>query len=123
MCDCGSQNRAGAGPFASGLELVKFVLAAHGGTVASSPLPNGGLQATCQGCGASYRHVTFVQACPECGGVHAISPPRANDPNAIQFAGTGFVLTAARELQRLEGERPHISTTRSRTFFYPSDPG
>jgi hypothetical protein len=33
-----------------------------------------------------------VQSCPACGGVHAVSPPRAADPAAIQFAGTDFVL-------------------------------
>lgn len=92
MCDCGSTKTPGAGPFASARELVEFVLAAHGGAVAASPVPNGGLTAKCQGCGAAFRLETFVQACPECGGVHAVSPPRAYEPNAIQFAGGDFVL-------------------------------
>jgi len=104
MCDCGSFNTPGTGPFASGRELVEFVLAAHGGAVATSPLPNGGMQTTCQGCGASYLQATFVQVCPACGGVHAVSPPRATDPGAIQFAGAGFVLTSANKLRCLEGE-------------------
>lgn len=92
MCDCGSGVR-GAGPYATGLGLVEFVLAAHGGQVAFSRLPNGGLSARCQGCGEPFKLETFVQACPACGGVHAVSPPRANDPEAIQFAGAGFTLT------------------------------
>jgi hypothetical protein len=92
MCDCGSSKTPGAGPFASGRELVEFVLAAHGGAIAVSPVPGGGLAATCQGCGAPFMLKTFVQACPECGGVHAVSPPRAYDPTAIQFAGADFVL-------------------------------
>lgn len=95
MCECGSVRTPGMGPFASGRELVEFVLAAHGGAVVVSPVPNGGLTATCQGCGASFLLETFVQACPECNGVHAVSPPRATDPAAIQFAGADFVLPTA----------------------------
>lgn len=95
MCDCGSAKSPGIGPFASGRELVEFVLKAHGGAVAASPLPNGGLPATCQGCGAPFVLETFVQACPECNGVHAVSPPRATDPTAVQFAGEDFMLPTA----------------------------
>lgn len=95
MCDCGSVKAPGIGPFAEGRDLVEFVLKAHGGAVAVSPLPNGGLKATCQGCGAAFILETFVQACPKCSGVHAVSPPRASDPAAIQFAGADFVLHAA----------------------------
>ena len=91
MCDCGSGS-AGAGPYATGRALVEFVLAAHGGGVASSPLQNGGLEAAFQGCGNKFVLKTFVQGCPSCGGVHAVSPPRQNDPEAIQFAGKEFVL-------------------------------
>jgi hypothetical protein len=90
MCDCGSSNREG-GPYATGRALVEFVLAAHGGEVAGAPLPNGGLELACHGCGAGFLLQTFVQDCPACGGVHAVSPPRANDPDAIQFAGQDFV--------------------------------
>jgi hypothetical protein len=90
MCDCGSGNKVG-GPYATGRELVEFVLAAHGGGVAISPLPNGALDLECHGCGAGFMLKTFVQACPACGGVHAVSPPRANDASAIQFAGPDFV--------------------------------
>ena len=86
MCDCGS-NSGGAGPYATGKALVQFVLTAHGGQVALSPLPNGGMRINCQGCGNPFLFRTFVQACPDCGGVHAVSPPRADDPSAVQFAG------------------------------------
>lgn len=91
MCECGSSRTPGAGPFASGRELVEFVLNAHGGSIAKSALPDG-LELNCQGCGMSFVLETFVQNCPACGGVHAISPPRASDPAAIQFAGADFVL-------------------------------
>ncbi len=92
MCDCGSTGTTGGGPFSTGRELVEFVRAAHGGAVAVSVLPNGGLKTVCQGCGVSFLLETFVQACTACGGVHAVSPPRANDPAAIQYAGRGFEL-------------------------------
>lgn len=96
MCDCGSARPAGTEPLATGKDLVEFVLAAHGGAVAVSPVPNGGLTTMCQGCGASFLLETFVQACPECNGVHAVSPLRASDPAAVQFAGKDFALTTAR---------------------------
>lgn len=99
MCDCESSRTPGAGPFASGRTLVEFVLKAHGGSVAASALPNGGLENTCQGCGTPFVLKTFVQGCPGCGGVHAVSPPRANDPAAIQFAGSDFVLPKAADRQ------------------------
>jgi hypothetical protein len=89
MCDCGSTSKAG-GPYASGRELVEFVLAAHGGAVAGAQLPNGGLELSCHDCGTGFVLETFVQDCPACGGVHAVAPPRANDATAIQFAGRGF---------------------------------
>ena len=91
MCDCGSSQTPGAGPFAAGRALVEFVLQAHGGSVAVTALPQG-LEHNCQGCGAHFVLETFVQMCPTCGGVHAVSPPRATDPAAIQFAGADFVL-------------------------------
>ncbi len=94
MCDCGSNSKPGVGPFATGRDLVEFVLKAHGGAIAVSPVPNGGLATTCQGCGSGFLLATFVQACPECSAVHAVSPPRATEPAAIQFAGAGFVLPA-----------------------------
>jgi hypothetical protein len=93
MCDCGSSQTPGAGPFATGRTLVEFVLNAHGGAVAASALPNGGLDHLCQGCGKPFVQKTFVQCCPSCGGVHAVSPPRATDPGAIQFAGSDFILS------------------------------
>ena len=87
---CGS----GAGPFAEGRELVEFVFQAHGGALRQQPLPNNGLQTKCQGCNEEFILSTFVGCCPHCGGVHAVSPPRANDPGNIQFAGAGFQLPA-----------------------------
>lgn len=91
MCDCGSGSRAG-GPYGSGKALVEFVLAAHGGAVAVSPLRNGGLSIECQGCGSGFVLQTHVQPCPACGGIHAVSPPRSQDPAAVQFAGADFRL-------------------------------
>ncbi|HIJ94811.1 MAG TPA: hypothetical protein HPP94_03535 [Desulfuromonadales bacterium] len=91
MCECGSSKTAGVGPFATGRSLVEFVLNAHGGSVAVSKLPHS-LDHTCQGCGVPFVQETFVQTCPACGGVHAISPPRAGDADAIQFAGSDFVM-------------------------------
>lgn len=86
--NCGN----GGGPFAEGRELVEFVAAAHGGQLRGQAIPGGGLSATCQGCGAAFTLATFVGACPGCGGVHAVSPPRSADPAAIQYAGDGFRL-------------------------------
>ena len=94
MCDCGSSWTPGAGPFATGRDLVEFVLKAHGGSVAASALPSG-LQHNCQGCGTQFVLETFVQGCPACGGVHAVSPPRATDSAAIQYAGADFALPQA----------------------------
>ena len=75
--------------------LWNLCLQPMAGAIAVSSVPNGGLTAKCQGCGASFMLKTFVQACPECGGVHAVSPPRAYDPTAIQFAGEDFALPTA----------------------------
>lgn len=94
MCECGSSRTPGAGPFAAGRDLVEFVLNAHGGSVAVSALP-AALKHDCQGCGTPFMLETFVQSCPACGGVHAVSPPRATDPDAIQFAGSDFSLPKA----------------------------
>lgn len=92
MGNCDRGHSAGVGPFAEGKDLVEFVSHAHGGTLKNQSLPNGGLPATCQGCGASFSLTTFVASCPECGGVHAVSPPRCGDPDNIQFAGVGYQL-------------------------------
>lgn len=93
-CSCGPNKTPGAGPFATGRNLVEFVMNAHGGSVAGSALPGGGLSIACQGCGVEFMLDTFVKACPSCGGVHAVSPPRATDPDAVQFAGADFRLSA-----------------------------
>lgn len=94
MCECGSSRTPGVGPFATGRALVEFVMNAHGGSVAMSALPVG-LEHDCQGCGKQFVLETFVQSCPACGGVHAISPPRAAEATAIQFAGSDFIMPAA----------------------------
>lgn len=85
---CGS----GAGPFSEGRELVEFVCGAHGGAIKDQLIPNGGLETVCQGCGAGFTLVTFVGQCPECTGVHAVSPPQCHDAANIQFAGKGYKL-------------------------------
>jgi hypothetical protein len=87
---CGSK----AGPFAEGRELVEFVYQAHGGTLRDQAVPNGGLRSRCQGCGAEFILTTFVGCCPHCAGVHAVSPPRAQDAANIQYAGKDFRLPA-----------------------------
>ncbi|MBI3399206.1 MAG: hypothetical protein HY026_08280 [Deltaproteobacteria bacterium] len=91
MGECGSCS-TGAGPFSEGLELVEFVYNAHGGAVRNAPIPNGGLEAKCQGCGETFIMRTFVAKCTKCGGVHAVSPPRCDDPANIQFAGKRYRL-------------------------------
>lgn len=92
MGDCGTCGPAGAGPFSEGRDLVEFVYRAHGGAVAVAPIPGGGIQTTCQGCGEKFVLRTFVSKCPKCGGVHAVSPPRVQDPSGVQFAGAGYTL-------------------------------
>lgn len=89
---CCSNDGGNAGPFAEGRELVEFVYQAHGGGLRNQSLPGGGLDAVCQGCGAGFTLATFVGKCPECSGVHAISPPRSGDVANIQFAGKGYQL-------------------------------
>ena len=91
MGDCGSCG-TDTGPFSKGRELVEFVYNAHGGEIKDLPLPSGGLKTACQGCGEKFTLETFVGKCPKCGGVHAVSPPRCDDPANIQFAGVGYVL-------------------------------
>jgi len=91
-CECGLGHAGGGGPYAEGRELVEFVARAHGGGLRGRAVPGGGLATRCQGCGAGFILRTFVDSCPACGGVHAVSPPRSDDPANIQFAGAGFVL-------------------------------
>ncbi|HHL40855.1 MAG TPA: hypothetical protein ENJ37_10135 [Deltaproteobacteria bacterium] len=92
MGDCGSCSDGVGGPFSEGLELVEFVYNAHGGAVAGAPIPNGGLEVECHGCGERFQMTTFVFKCPKCGGVHAVSPPRCHDAANVQFAGKGYKL-------------------------------
>ncbi len=92
-CACGNgQGHGGGGPFAEGRDLVEFVANAHGGSLRQRAIPEGGLATTCQGCSAPFVLTTFVGSCPACGGVHAVSPPRASDAANIQYAGDGFRL-------------------------------
>ncbi len=91
-CACGSGHGGGGGPFAEGRELVEFVAQAHGGALRQRPIAGGGLATFCQGCSAPFVLVTHVGSCPVCGGVHAVSPPRADSAENIQYAGEGFTL-------------------------------
>lgn len=91
MGECGSCS-SGAGPFSEGRELVEFVSTAHDGSIKDLPISSGVLEAKCQGCGESFTLKTYVGKCPKCGGVHAVSPPRSDDPANIQFAGADFKL-------------------------------
>jgi len=93
MGNCACGRGGAAGPFAEGQELVEFVFNAHGGELKWQEIPGGGLDTICQGCRAPFKLLTFVGTCPDCGGVHAISPPRVSDPAAIQFAGKDFNLS------------------------------
>ena len=90
-CGCGCNASQKGGPFSKGKELVEFVYNAHGGAIRNQPIGGDGLEADCQGCGASFKLKTFVGECPECHGVHAVAPmnPIAE---AIQFAGKGYAL-------------------------------
>ncbi|UCD35244.1 MAG: hypothetical protein JSU90_13290 [Nitrospiraceae bacterium] len=92
MGSCGSCGNGGAGPFSEGRELVEFVYHAHGGAIKDQPIPGGGLETTCRGCGEAFTLKTFVGKCPKCGGVHAVSPPRSDSEGNIQFAGAGYRL-------------------------------
>ncbi|HDZ24655.1 MAG TPA: hypothetical protein ENH70_08985 [Desulfobacteraceae bacterium] len=91
MAKC-SNCDSGAGPFAEGKELVKFVSNVHEGSLKDQPIPGGGLDTKCQGCGERFILKSFVGKCPECEGVHAVSPPRCGDAANIQFAGMGYKL-------------------------------
>jgi len=91
-CGCGHAGHAGGGPFSEGRELVEFVYQAHGGGLRNQPIAGGGLETACQGCGARFVLQTFVGRCPTCGGVHAVAPPRSDNPANIQFAGADFTL-------------------------------
>jgi hypothetical protein len=71
---------------------VEFVAQAHGGALVQKAIPEGGLETFCHGCGAPFVLATFVGSCPICGGVHAVSPPRADSADNIQYAGEGFRL-------------------------------
>ena len=87
---CGSTDKHGTGgPFFTGRELVEFVYNAHEGTVRDQLIEGGGYATNCQGCNAAFTLKTFVDTCPECGGVHAIAPVHRSGEH-IQFAGKDF---------------------------------
>ena len=92
MGDCAGCG-GGAGPFSEGRELVEFVSNAHGGALKDQLIQGGGLNTSCQGCGAAFTLMTFVGKCPECAGVHAVSPPQSYDASNIQFAGQDYRLS------------------------------
>jgi hypothetical protein len=92
MGECGSCG-SGGGPFSEGRELVEFVCNAHGGAIKNEPIPGGGLETNCQGCGERFVLKMFVGTCPKCGGVHAVSPPRCDNSANIQYAGDDFKLS------------------------------
>lgn len=92
MAGCGCASHAGStGPFSKGKELVEFVYNAHGGAVRDQPISTGALNISCQGCKADFTMKTYIDTCPECGGVHAVTPmtPTAE---SVQFAGPGYTL-------------------------------
>ena len=91
MSGCGCGCASGGGPFSKGKELVEFVCSGHDGTIRDQPLRNGSLETVCQGCGKPFALKTYVDVCPNCGGVHAVAPMNPQAEN-IQFAGKGFVL-------------------------------
>jgi len=90
MNNCGCRHFAGSGPFAEGRAMVEFVAQVHSGALRNRPIPSGGMEVFCGGCSAPFVLLTFVGRCPTCGGVHAVSPPRANDPANVQYAGEDF---------------------------------
>ena len=91
---CCSDNGGNAGPFAEGKELVEFVYQAHGGGLRNQAVPGGGLTAVCQACRADFKLKSYVDSCPTCGGVHAVSPPRSDSAENNQFSGKNFQITA-----------------------------
>ena len=90
MSECGCNSGTG-GPFSKGRELVDFVYNAHGGTIRNQPIARGALAAVCQGCRTPFTMKTYVAQCPECGGVHAVTPMNPAVDN-IQFGGRNFTL-------------------------------
>lgn len=89
-CGCGCNNGSG-GPFSKGIDLVEFVLQAHGGAIRDQKIMQGPIATTCQGCGAPFSLETYLGRCPECGGIHAVAPMSPTAAN-IQFAGKDYRL-------------------------------
>ena len=77
--------------FLMGKNLLNLFIMHMEGAIRDQPLPNE-LKTKCQGCGEPFTLKTFVGKCPKCGGVHAVSPPRCDNPANIQFAGVGYKL-------------------------------
>ncbi len=61
------------------------------GRMKDQSIPGGGLETYCQGCGKRFVLKTYAGKCPECGGVHAVSPPRSINHENIRFSGVGYV--------------------------------
>ncbi len=89
-CGCGCNSGEG-GPFSKGRELVDFVFHAHGGAVRDQKIMQGPLATVCQECSAAFHLETYLGLCPECGGVHAVSPMTPTAEN-IQYAGKEYIL-------------------------------
>jgi hypothetical protein len=90
MSECGCNGGTG-GPFSKGRELVDFVYNAHRGTIRNQPIGKGALAAVCQRCNTPFTMETYIAQCPECGGVHTVSPMNPTADN-IQFGGKNFTL-------------------------------
>jgi len=90
-CGCNNSEGAAGGPFSKGKELVEFVYNAHGGAVRDQPISAGSLDIICQGCDSPFTMTTYLAACPQCGGLHAVTPMNSSMEN-VQFGGEGFTL-------------------------------
>lgn len=90
-CGCGCSSGGSGGPYSQGKELVEFVYNAHGGGVRDQLITRGPLNVVCRGCSKPFEMKTYVDSCPDCGGVHAVAPMNPTIEN-VQFAGKDFKL-------------------------------
>lgn len=68
--------------------LVECVCKAGDGVKRNKLSKGGGHETTCQGCGAAFTMKIHVDTCPQCGGIHAITPihkdgSRTNIPGRV----------------------------------------
>lgn len=92
MAGCGcSSHPSKAGPFSKGKELIEFVYNAHGGAIRDQPISTGYLNVLCQGCTTPFTLKTYIGKCPNCGGVHGVTPMTPN-VESVQFAGADYIL-------------------------------